>query len=147
MPLKIEVEGDREVKEFIHKANVSGEKLARIMKLIAIVCEKQIKTLLTRHVRTGLTRASIESRILTETENEVVVAVGSWRRASQLRWLDRGRREVRPVTRRALRWWTWPGREKVFAMRARATSALNVLRQAALHAWALAEQIVKSEVK
>ena len=84
--------------------NITPDKVERIARLLALEAERAMKTELSNYVRTGLTRASIESWPLTITPVMAAYAVGSRTRGHILYWLDRGRGWVFPVKRRALRW-------------------------------------------
>lgn len=84
---------------------VKGEKLHRITQELALEFERALKEIVHQDTKrpTGATAASIESWPLSVTIDHVRYAVGSKSRGHVLRWLDRGRREVRPKRIRSAR--------------------------------------------
>jgi len=86
--------------------------------------------------RTGLTRASVETRHPRELRYEV----GSWTRGRILRFLDRGvaPHVILPRTRRALRWVSQTTGDVVFAARVYhpGIAPLRIIDQSVEPAWA-----------
>lgn len=85
---------------WVDSIDLRGEKLHRIARELAMEFERALKEILhadTKHA-TGATAASVESWELMVTAEHVRMAIGSRTRGHILRWLDRGRGEVRPKT-------------------------------------------------
>jgi len=121
------------------------ESLELIAWRIATVAEDSLRTDLASHVRTGETLASIQCWLLGKSQNEVSYAMGTRTRGMQLYWLDQGRREVRPITARSLRWIDRNGMV-VFSQYSRPTEALGIMRAAGLDALSRASAIIEEEI-
>ena len=121
------------------------ESLELIAWRMARVAEDSLRTDLLMHVRTGETLGSIQCWLLGKSANEVSYAMGTRTRGMQLYWLDQGRREVRPITARSLRWVDRNGMV-VFSQYSRPTEALSIMRRAGLDALSRASAIIEEEI-
>ena len=127
------------------QAAYSADSLELIAWRMATVAEDSLRTDLASHVRTGETLASIQCWLLSKSQNEVSYAMGTRTRGMQLYWLDQGRREVRPITARSLRWIDRNGMV-VFSQYSRPTEALGIMRAAGLDALSRASAIIEEEI-
>lgn len=101
-----------------------------IMQRIAFTALENMRESMTGHNRSSLTVESLMMWPLEQSNNQVSIAVGSQSRGQILKWLDKGRGEVRPVNRRFLRWFTWPEHVAVFSRYSRATTGIGLMIKA-----------------
>lgn len=139
----IEIPDHLHVLEKLAEADFTTEQLEQVVLDMCRIGENSIREAISDHVRTGVTLASIESWLVQHDPNIVSYATGSRSRANQLYWLDQGRKEVRPVRARRLRWID-PNGIVVFSMYSRPTVALNFMRRAGLDALSQASAIIEN---
>lgn len=114
-----------------------------IMQRVAYSALESMRQSMQGHNRTGLTRDSLTTWGLEASPERVSVAVGSQSRGQILKWLDKGRGEVRPKNHKYLRWFTFPEHIAVFARYARATQGIELMEKAGADAMNEAPQIIQ----
>jgi len=147
MRIAVHAPDHNDVLGWVDTSKVDIDKIDRITHRVGLEAEGAMKSIVHTDTKdaTGLTAASIETWLLSRTDNEVSYMVGSQVRGHILRWLDVGRGWVRPVRARALRFWIRG--QKVFAQYARPSPALNILFRSASWVWSNLDQIVKEEIE
>lgn len=143
MELTVTAPNHSQVYNAVTNRRVTYLDMDTIVQSIAFEALQSIRGSLSSHIRTGLTIESTQIRKLAQSNNMVAYGVGSWTRGWQLRWLDRGRKEVYPVNRKYLRFQLWPSHQWVFARRAAATTGLNLMSTAIQRASTSAPKIVE----
>jgi hypothetical protein len=116
--------------------------LETAMQRIAYAALDSIRAGMAAHSRSGLTRDSLNTWIVSTSPDSVSVATGTQSRGQILKWLDRGRGPVRPTTRKVLRWFTFPEHIAVFARYARATQGTALMTKAGVDAINQAPNII-----
>ncbi|MFA5307147.1 MAG: hypothetical protein WC365_06900 [Candidatus Babeliales bacterium] len=123
--------------------NITPGQLESFLTEVANADMQVLLDYLSKHIVTGETIGSIRMRLLERSNDKVSVAVGTQSRGSQLRWLDRGRGEVRPVNRKFLRYIAHPSGVIIFSRYSRATQPSNIMQTAATTALAKAPEIAQ----
>lgn len=147
MEIRVELLNHEETIEWVNDKEVTGEKLHRIIRQLALEGESSLKKILNTRLKepTGATAASVEAWGLEVGTERVSYAVGSRARGKILRWLDRGRGPVYPIRAKVLRFWI--NKQKIFAAHVGPAPALNVMHEAATEAMGKLDQIVERELK
>ena len=136
MNVTIETPNHAQVIQYIQNIAATPMQLEQIVQLMAQEALRSMREDLASHSRSGATIESLETWPVTNTATSYALAVGTQTRGRQLRWLDKGRGEVRPIhlTKTGkmgfLRWLSWPSHAIVFARYARATAGLNIMQKA-----------------
>jgi len=149
--------------EWLNEKKITWSKLDHIVQGIAIHAEGKMKELVTQATSapssgrypklpsTGVTRASIMSWFVGQTETSVAYAVGTLTRGAQLMWLDRGRGWVFPKGARAL--FIKKGKavdqfgRPIFHKFARPSRAFNILFNTASYVFSQMEEIIKPNLE
>jgi hypothetical protein len=126
---------------------LSAEDLEAVMLRVAYAALESMRNSMLGHSRTGLTRNSLNSWLVSSAPGTVSVAAGTQCRGSFLRWLDVGRGAVRPKNRKVLRWFTFPEHIAVFARYARATQGTALMAKAGADAIDQAPQIIQRTLR
>ena len=130
----------------IQLRNITAGQLESFLTEVANADMQVLLDYLSKHVVTGETIGSIRMRLLERSNDKVSIAVGSSTRGSQLRWLDVGRKEVRPINRKFLRWISHPSGVIIFSRYSRATQPSNIMRTAATVAMSKAPEIAQRTI-
>lgn len=162
MRISIQLPNHQEALNWLNEKEIKWGKLDHIVQGIAIRAEGKMKELITQATSapssgaypkipaTGLTRASIMSWFIGQTETSVSYAVGTLTRGAQLMWLDRGRGWIFPKNAKAL----FIKRDKtvdeygrpIFRKFARPSPAHNILFNTASWILSQVEEIIKGEL-
>ena len=130
----------------IQARNITPGQLESFLTEVANADMQVLLDYLSKHIVTGETIGSIRMRLLERSNDKVTVAVGTQTRGSQLRWLDVGRKEVRPINRKFLRWISHPSGVIIFSRYSRATQPSNIMRTAATVAMSKAPEIAQRTI-
>jgi hypothetical protein len=117
--------------------------LESVMQRIAYAALDSIRAGMASHSRSGLTRDSLNTWVVSVSPDFVSVAAGTRSRGQILKWLDQGRGPVRPKTRRVLRWFSFPEHIAVFSRYARATQGTALMTKAGVDAIGQAPAIIQ----
>jgi len=117
--------------------------LETAMHRIAYSALESLRGSMAAHSRSGLTRDSLNTWIISSAPDSISVAAGTRSRGQILKWLDQGRGPVRPTTRKVLRWFTFPEHIAVFSRYARATQGTALMTKAGADAIDQAPQIIQ----
>jgi hypothetical protein len=131
MSITITAPNQQQVVTHVLEKQVTLAQLQSIILNLAEIAHSSIMFAQQGHIRTGNTSASIEIWTVDSSGNRFAVAVGSRARGNVLHWLDRGRGEVLPKTRKMLRFIAYPSGQAVFTRRSRATQGLGFMAEAA----------------
>lgn len=131
MEIQVSVPYHDAVKNQIATRNMSPQQLEGFLLEIGNANMQTLLDYLSKHMVTGQTFSSIQIRTLERTRDRVTIAVGTQSRGRELRFLDKGRREVRPINKRFLRWVAHPSGAIVFSRYSRATQPSNIMKTAA----------------
>jgi len=163
MRISVHLPDHQEALEWLNEKKITWSKLDHIVQGIAIRAEGKMKELVTEATSapssgaypklpsTGLTRASIMSWILEQSEMSVSYMVGTQTRGAQLMWLDKGRGWVYPKSARAL--FIKKGKavdefgRPIFRSFARPTQPFNILFRTASWVFSQMEEIIKTNLE
>ncbi len=143
MSLTLETSNGNAVQQYIENKQVTPAQLSSIVQQLSDIAAYTILDYQKNHVRTGQTVQSIEAWMLENTGTRVSMAVGSRTRGNQLRWLDRGRAEVRPIRAKMLRF-ALPSGIFIFTKYARATQGIGFMDAALAKVASSAPQVINS---
>jgi hypothetical protein len=146
LQLTVEAPNGQLVASQISTAQITPRMLQTYVSEVANVHQSMLLEYLGGHIRTGQTIGSIRARIVESSADRCTVAVGSQQRGFQLRILDKGRREVRPVNRKFLRWIAHPSGVVVYSKYSRAVHGSNIMNRAAASAMSRAPEIAQRVV-
>jgi hypothetical protein len=148
MTLRIETPDHERTLEWINERNITFAELQSVVIQMADVAGYSMIEDLGTHVRTGQTIQSIEAVPIELSETHVAYFVGSRQRGQILRWLDKGRGEVRPkhLTKSGqlgyLRFLTYPEGLVIFTRYSRPTVGIGLIEKAANRAMARVSNII-----
>ena len=151
MELRIETPDHEHVRSWIVSKNITFPQLQSMIIQMCDVAGYSMMEDLGSHTRTGQTIRSIEAVPVELGETRVAYFVGSRIRGNQLRWLDKGRGEVRPkhLTPKGklgyLRFITRDG-ILIFTRYSRPTAGIGLINKAVTQALSRASTIIDAQI-
>jgi hypothetical protein len=143
MSFTVSTPNHNQVVSWISQSEPKIDQLRSIIMQLGDIAGTVIMDGIKGHIRTGATVESIQSWVVSSSGNDFALAVGSLNRGNQLRWLDKGRGEVRPVKARMLRYWL-PSGAIVFSRYSRATVGIGFMAQATSRISVEAPKVIQS---
>ncbi len=152
MTLRIETPNHSKTMEWIMNRNITFPQLQSMIIDMADTAGYSMLEDLGSHTRTGQTIQSIESVPVELSESRVAYFVGSRSRGQILRWLDKGRGEVRPkhLTPSGkmgyLRFLTYPEGVIIFTRYSRPTIGIGLIQKAVDRAMSRVSSIIETYI-